>query len=235
MRVTITGPVPKPKLGLPCSLAEWFKEAGRKVPAELTDEAWGLAELVVKAWEPPNHKLIPGRLMLDAMFYKAGTGCKWSDLPERFGLWKGIHSRYKAWRNCGVWDEVMASLSQDGPGYRLVPELNLVPPFRVEGRVDPRVLTGADIQEEVVAPEAGVPTPVSLSVRAAPAALLLIARGSRVRAHRAPPHSAHPGRGTARGPCACSSQLCVCASTALRPYGRWPGSRSHMPPRSGHA
>lgn len=161
VRVTITGPVPKPKLGLACSLAEWFKEAGRKVPAELTDEAWALAEPVVKAWEPPNHKLIPGRLMLDAMFYKARTGCKWSDLPERFGLWKGIHSRYKTWRNCGVWDEVMAALPQDGPGYCLVPELNLVPPFRVEGRVDPRVLTGADIQEGVVAPETGVPGPAT--------------------------------------------------------------------------
>lgn len=166
VRVTITGPVPKPKLGLACSLAEWFKEAGRKVPAELTDEAWALAEPVVKAWEPPNHKLIPGRLMLDAMFYKARTGCKWSDLPERFGLWKGIHSRYKTWRNCGVWDEVMAALPQDGPGYRLVPELNLVPPFRVEGRVDPRVLTGADIQEEEVAPEAGVPGPATSGLSA---------------------------------------------------------------------
>ncbi|CAM5548236.1 recombinase family protein [Streptomyces californicus] len=161
VRVTITGPVPKPKLGLACSLAEWFKEAGRKVPAELTDEAWALAEPVVKAWEPPNHKLIPGRLMLDAMFYKARTGCKWSDLPERFGLWKGIHSRYKTWRNCGVWDDVMAALPQEGPGYRPVPKLNLVPPFRVEGRVDPRVLTGADIQEEMVAPEAGVPGPAT--------------------------------------------------------------------------
>ncbi|MFJ9108732.1 hypothetical protein [Streptomyces sp. NPDC102283] len=58
----------------------------------------------------------------------------------------------------------MAALHQDGPGYRPVPEIGLVPPFRVEGRVDPRVLTGADIQEEEVAPETGVPSPGARSL-----------------------------------------------------------------------
>lgn len=166
VRVTITGPVPMPKLGLVCSMAEWFKAAERKVPAELTDEEWAAAEPVVKAWEPPNHKLRPGRLMLDAMFYKARTGCRWEDLPERFGAWKGIHSRYKTWRNCGVWDDIMAALPTEGPGYRPIPELNLVPPFRVEGRVDPRVLTGGEIQEEAVPAGTGVPGPATSGLSA---------------------------------------------------------------------
>ncbi|CAM5649896.1 Recombinase OS=Streptomyces microflavus OX=1919 GN=Smic_61110 PE=4 SV=1 [Streptomyces microflavus] len=52
VRVTITGPVPKPKIGLSCSLAEWFEERERLVPDELTDEAWALIEPIVKAWEP---------------------------------------------------------------------------------------------------------------------------------------------------------------------------------------
>lgn len=163
VRVTITGPVPKPKVGLSCSMADWFKDAGRKVPAELTDEAWALVEPIVKAWEPPNHKLIPGRLMLDAMFYKARTGCRWQDLPERFGLWKGIHSRYKTWRNCGVWDDVMAALPDGGSSVWVPP---LVPALRVEGRVDPRVLTGADIQEEAVPSETGVPGPATSGLSA---------------------------------------------------------------------
>ncbi|MGP4042972.1 hypothetical protein [Streptomyces sp. 2A115] len=47
-----------------------------------------------------------------------------------------------------MWDEILAALPEDGPGYRVLPELNLVPPFPVEGRVDPRVLADADIQEK---------------------------------------------------------------------------------------
>ncbi|WP_455431172.1 recombinase family protein [Streptomyces bikiniensis] len=166
VRVTITGPVPKPRVGLACSLAAWFKEAGRLVPSELTDDMWALVEPVVKAWEPPNHRLRPGRVLLDAMFYKVRTGCRWEDLPERFGAWKGIHTRYKTWRTGGTWDQIMAALPVDGPGYRPAHELNLVPPFRVEGRVDPRVLTGADIQEEEVSGETGVPGPVTSALSA---------------------------------------------------------------------
>lgn len=154
VRVTITGPVPKPKLGLSCSLAERFEEAGRKVP----DEAWALIEPIVKAWEPehPNRRLIPSRRMIDAIFYKARTGCKWSDLPERFGLWKSIHSRYKRWRIEGVWDQIMSALPNEGQPLWVQP---LVPPFRVEGRVDPRVLTDADAGAGAVAPDAGLPAP----------------------------------------------------------------------------
>lgn len=158
VRVTITGPVPRPRVGLACSMAEWFKGSGRLVPDELTDEAWAMVEPIVKAWVPPNHRMHPGRLMLDAMFYKARTGCLWEHLPERFGLWKGIHSRYKTWRNCGVWDEIMAALPDTGQPVWTPP---LVPPSRVEGRVDPRVLTDADnIQEEEgVSAGTGVPGP----------------------------------------------------------------------------
>lgn len=163
VRVTITGPVPRPRVGLTCSMAEWFKAHQRLVPDELADEAWALAEPIVKGWEPPNHRLIPGRVMLDAMFYKARTGVLWSDLPERFGLWKGIHSRYKTWRTCGVWDEVMAALPDAGSPVWTPP---LVPPLRVEGRVDPRVLTGADIQEEGVSAGTGLPGPATSGLSA---------------------------------------------------------------------
>lgn len=165
VRVTITGPVPKHKLGLSCSMAEWFKEHDRLVPDELTDEAWALVEPIVKAWEPehPNRRLIPSRPMLDAMFYKARTGCRWEDLPERFGLWKSIHSRYKRWRTEGVWDAIMAALPDAG---QPVWTPCLVPPFRVEGRVDPRVLTDADAGAEAVSGETGVPGPAASGLSA---------------------------------------------------------------------
>jgi transposase len=154
VRVTITGPVPRPRVGLACSMAEWFKTHRRLVPGELTDEAWALVEPTVRAWEPPNHKLRDSRLLLNAMFHKARTGVLWSDLPERFGMWKGIHSRNKSWRNCGVWDEVMAALPDVGSPVWTPP---LVPPLRVEGRVDPRVLTAPDIQAETAPAGIGVP------------------------------------------------------------------------------
>lgn len=82
VKVTITGPVPKPRLGLACSLAEWFKENGRLVPDELSDEAWALAEPIVKAWEPRNHKCRPGHVMLDARAF-CGRSCPSASAPGR--------------------------------------------------------------------------------------------------------------------------------------------------------
>ncbi|MER7871150.1 transposase [Streptomyces cellulosae] len=146
-------------MGLACSMRDWFTAAQRLLPDELTDEAWARVEPIVKAWEPLSHRCRPGRVMLNAMlFYKARTGCLWEELPERFGLWKGIHSRYKTWRNCGVWDEIMAALPDEGQPVWTPP---LVPPLRVEGRVDPRGFTGAE--EEAVSGETGVPAPVTRS------------------------------------------------------------------------
>ncbi|GGN30460.1 hypothetical protein GCM10011578_067590 [Streptomyces fuscichromogenes] len=135
-------------------MAECFKAHERLVPDELSDEAWALAESVVKAREPPNHRCRPGRTMLDAMFYKARTGCLWEELPERFGPWKGIHSRYRTWRTCGVWDEIMAALPSSG---RPVWVPNLVSPLCIEGRFDPGLLA----QEEAVPPGMGVPGPMT--------------------------------------------------------------------------
>ncbi|MFF8026039.1 transposase [Streptomyces sp. NPDC007896] len=90
--------------------------------------------------------------MLDAMFYKARTGVLGEELPERFSAWKGIHSRYKTWRKCGVWGQIMASLPNAGQQVWTPP---LVSSPRVE--VDPRMMT----EEEAVPLGMGVPSPVS--------------------------------------------------------------------------
>ncbi len=60
VKVTITGEVPKPRVGLVCSMAEWFKAHGRLVPDELSDETWALAEPIFKAWDPPQPQ-VPAR------------------------------------------------------------------------------------------------------------------------------------------------------------------------------
>ncbi|MGW2962764.1 transposase [Streptomyces sp. NPDC001220] len=88
----------------------------------------------MKASEPANCGCRPGRTMLDAMFYRARTGCLWEQPPERFGPRKGLYFRYRTWRTCGVWDQVMAALPNSGQPV-WVP--NLAPALRIEGRVEP--------------------------------------------------------------------------------------------------
>ena len=48
--------------------------------------------------------------MLEGMLWVLRTGAPWRDLPERFGSWKTISSRFYRWRWAGVWDQVLAEL-----------------------------------------------------------------------------------------------------------------------------
>ena len=52
------------------------------------------------------------REMLNAMVYWLNTGIPWRDLPERFGPWQSVYSRFRAWTKAGVWENVLAQLIQ---------------------------------------------------------------------------------------------------------------------------
>ena len=37
------------------------------------------------------------RLFVDAVIYRYRAGIPWRDLPERFGDWKAVHTRFSRW------------------------------------------------------------------------------------------------------------------------------------------
>ena len=41
------------------------------------------------------------------------TGAPWRDLPERYGPWQSVASRFYRWRQQGVWDKIMTELQKD--------------------------------------------------------------------------------------------------------------------------
>ena len=75
-------------------------------------------------WERIKH-LLPGRaghvgvtamdnrLFLEAVLFRYRAGIPWRDLPERFGAWKAVHTRFSRWAASGVWARVFAQLSAD--------------------------------------------------------------------------------------------------------------------------
>ncbi len=54
------------------------------------------------------------RLFVEAVLYRYRAGIPWRDLPERFGPWKAVHTRFSRWAASGVWARVFAALSADG-------------------------------------------------------------------------------------------------------------------------
>jgi transposase len=82
---------------------------------ELTDVAWRrLAPLL-----PPQRPRIgrPARnhrTIVNALLWLAKTGAPWRDLPERYGPWRTVATRFYRWTRSGLWQRILAELQQEG-------------------------------------------------------------------------------------------------------------------------
>ncbi|ORT58234.1 recombinase family protein [Streptomyces sp. CB03238] len=134
LKVTILGPTPR-KTRSDDRLSQWFRDRERVVP-DLTDEAWARVEHFFVG--RPGRTASNPRDMLDSILTKARTGCPWSELSygKVAGTWKQMHQS-------GRWDAIMEALT-DCPGTPPRDDI-VLPPLRIEGRVDPRLLIAQDI------------------------------------------------------------------------------------------
>ena len=80
---------------------------------ELTDQEWDqIADLFPeentgKPGRPPKEN----RTMLNAMVWLARSGVPWRDLPERYGPWETVYSRFRKWIEDGILDNIFRILS----------------------------------------------------------------------------------------------------------------------------
>ncbi len=82
---------------------------------KLTDEQWTRISPLLPAQKPrtgrPNSD---HRTIVAGILWVAHTGASWRELPDRFGPWQTIYSRYHRWRKAGIWQQVLEILSS-GP------------------------------------------------------------------------------------------------------------------------
>jgi len=52
------------------------------------------------------------RRILNGILWKLATGAPWRDLPERFGPWQTVYTRFRRWTQAGVWDQLFAVVQQ---------------------------------------------------------------------------------------------------------------------------
>jgi transposase len=53
------------------------------------------------------------RLFVEAVLYRYRAGIPWRDLPERFGNWSVVHTRFSRWAKTGVWKNLFKALAVD--------------------------------------------------------------------------------------------------------------------------
>src|SRR5271163_651134 len=53
------------------------------------------------------------RLFIEAVLYRYRSGIPWRDLPDRFGDFRVVHTRFSRWAARGVWKAVFEHLASD--------------------------------------------------------------------------------------------------------------------------
>ena len=78
---------------------------------ELTETEWARLEPLL----PPLQAGKPrqdDRRILNGIVWKLATGAPWRDLPERYGPWQTVYTRFRRWTQAGVWDRLLAAIQR---------------------------------------------------------------------------------------------------------------------------
>lgn len=86
---------------------------------DLTNEQWERLQPFLPPQKPRTGRpALDHRTVLNGILWVLRTGAPWRDLPERYGKWTTVYSRFQRWRKAGVWDrilqDVQALVDQDG-------------------------------------------------------------------------------------------------------------------------
>ena len=52
------------------------------------------------------------RQVVNGIVWKLATGAPWRDLPERYGPWATVYTRFWRWTRAGVWDRILAAVQR---------------------------------------------------------------------------------------------------------------------------
>ena len=61
----------------------------------------------------PGRSGADNRLFVNGVLWVLRSGAHWQDLPERYGKWKSVHTRFARWAKSGVWERIFQHPAAD--------------------------------------------------------------------------------------------------------------------------
>jgi transposase len=72
---------------------------------DLTDQQWQQRQTLLPPQKPTTGRLAKNhRTIINGILWVLRTGAPWRDLPERYGSWRTVASRFYRWCQNGVWE-----------------------------------------------------------------------------------------------------------------------------------
>lgn len=84
-------------------------------PRDLCNEKWERLKPLLPAQKPRTGRPAKDhRRIVNGILWVHRTGAPWRDLPERYGPWQTVSSRFYRWRKAGVWQRMLKTLQREG-------------------------------------------------------------------------------------------------------------------------
>ena len=82
--------------------------------SQMSDQMWArLAPLLPPEKGRRGRPSLPNRPFVEAILWKHRTGAPWRDLPEVFGSWASVFTRFNRWSRAGVWQTILEVLRSE--------------------------------------------------------------------------------------------------------------------------
>ena len=83
---------------------------------ELTEAEWARVRPLLPPQRPPvGRPRHDHRTVLGGILWVLRTCAPWREMPARFGKWDTAYSRYRLWREQGIWQRIIETLGPPAP------------------------------------------------------------------------------------------------------------------------
>jgi transposase len=78
--------------------------------SDLSDAEFALLQPLLPPARPRGRRPADARAILNAVFYMIRAGCPWRYLPKDFPPFTTVQNRFYAWRDAGLWEQIVSVL-----------------------------------------------------------------------------------------------------------------------------
>ena len=94
---------------------------------ELSDVQWErIKDTLPGRVEHVGRTAADNRQFVNGVLWVLRSGARWHDLPERYGKYKSVHTRFMRWARSGVWERIFADLVADKKNQYLMIDSTIV-------------------------------------------------------------------------------------------------------------
>jgi transposase len=78
---------------------------------EMSDREWARLQPLLPPRKAGRQRR-DDRQIINGILWKLATGAPWRDLPERYGPWATVYTRFRRWTWAGVWAEIFTAVQR---------------------------------------------------------------------------------------------------------------------------